>query len=196
MPQLRGRIRLRYLHRHWRTYPWSRAIVHSGSHQRWPAHHTTDSASRLRLESDNPKGCGVRQPNLADTYQSVFRDALFANRVNVVTGGGSGIGRCTAHELACLGATLDCYPQSRQSLRRSLRRHVPLRRMGIEAEVSAAIVFLLSPADTFISGTILQVDGAARTARRHAELPEHDRSPVWNGFHRYSPPPSWQADGD
>jgi citronellol/citronellal dehydrogenase len=37
-------------------------------------------------------------------YQSVFRAQSFAGRTIVVTGGGSGIGRCTAHELASLGA--------------------------------------------------------------------------------------------
>jgi citronellol/citronellal dehydrogenase len=38
------------------------------------------------------------------SYQSIFRDELFAGRTVVITGGGSGIGRCTAHELAALGA--------------------------------------------------------------------------------------------
>ena len=38
------------------------------------------------------------------TYRSVFRPDLFSGQTIVVTGGGSGIGRCTAHELAALGA--------------------------------------------------------------------------------------------
>jgi citronellol/citronellal dehydrogenase len=37
-------------------------------------------------------------------YRSVFHPGLFAGQTIVVTGGGSGIGRCTAHELAALGA--------------------------------------------------------------------------------------------
>lgn len=38
------------------------------------------------------------------SYRSVFRSGLFAGQTHIVTGGGSGIGRCAAHELASLGA--------------------------------------------------------------------------------------------
>jgi len=41
---------------------------------------------------------------MAGSFQSVFRAGLFAGQAGIVTGGGSGIGRCTAHELASLGA--------------------------------------------------------------------------------------------
>ena len=39
-------------------------------------------------------------------YRSIFRPALFEGQLHIVTGGGSGIGRCTAHELTSLGATV------------------------------------------------------------------------------------------
>ena len=40
------------------------------------------------------------------SYRTNFRPDLFAGQVILITGGGSGIGRCTAHELASLGASL------------------------------------------------------------------------------------------
>ena len=39
-------------------------------------------------------------------YQTIFRDDLFAGQIALITGGGTGIGRCIAHELARLGATV------------------------------------------------------------------------------------------
>ena len=41
---------------------------------------------------------------MLSSYRSVFRAGLFAGQVAIVTGGGSGLGRCTAHELTALGA--------------------------------------------------------------------------------------------
>lgn len=37
-------------------------------------------------------------------FDSIFRPGLFEDRTILITGGGTGIGRCTAHELASLGA--------------------------------------------------------------------------------------------
>jgi citronellol/citronellal dehydrogenase len=49
-------------------------------------------------------------------YNSVFRPDLFAGRTIVVTGGGSGLGRCTAHELRSLGARLALVGRTREKL--------------------------------------------------------------------------------
>lgn len=38
------------------------------------------------------------------SYRSIFSKDVFKDQTIIVTGGGSGIGRCTAHELASLGA--------------------------------------------------------------------------------------------
>ncbi|RZI42386.1 SDR family oxidoreductase [Herbaspirillum sp. HC18] len=54
---------------------------------------------------------------------------------------------------------MDAYPPAMAPLLRSAANGVPLKRMAMEAEVSAAIVFLLSEAASFITGTVLRVDG-------------------------------------
>jgi len=72
---------------------------------------------------------------------------------------------------------------------------VPLKRLGTESEVSAAIVFLLSEAAAFISGSCLRVDGAVPNARSNWPLPDHDRSKPYYGFHLESPPEFLRRDG-
>jgi citronellol/citronellal dehydrogenase len=79
---------------------------------------------------------------------------------------------------------LDTYPAAMQSLIQGLPRHVPAARLGTEAEVSAAIVFLLSEAASFISGACLRIDGAAPNARRHWQIASSQPSPEFDGFHR------------
>lgn len=52
------------------------------------------------------------------SYDSVFRPGLFAGRTIIVTGGGSGLGRCTAHELKSLGARLALIGRTMEKLER------------------------------------------------------------------------------
>ncbi len=63
-------------------------------------------------------------------YRSVFRPGLFAGQTVVVTGGGSGIGRCTAHELASLGAHVVLVGRKREKLDRVQEE---LRQDGFES---------------------------------------------------------------
>src|SRR5204863_6927373 len=55
---------------------------------------------------DAYKAFALYAENRMAAYQSVFRAGVFAGQAGIVTGAGSGIGRCTAHELAALGATV------------------------------------------------------------------------------------------
>jgi len=74
------------------------------------------------------------------------------------------------------------YPPEMRAKFQHQQGFVPLKRFGTESEVSAAIVFLLSEAASFISGSCLRVDGAAPNARLDWEMPDHDRSVPYRGF--------------
>lgn len=50
-------------------------------------------------------------------YQSIFRSDLFKGQVGIVTGGGSGIGRCIAHELAALGGRVVLASRNEEKLK-------------------------------------------------------------------------------
>ncbi|MCA9717897.1 MAG: SDR family oxidoreductase [Myxococcales bacterium] len=52
-------------------------------------------------------------------YSTVFRPGLFVGQTIIVTGGGSGIGRCTAHELAALGAHVVLLGRTLEKLERT-----------------------------------------------------------------------------
>lgn len=94
---------------------------------------------------------------------------------------------------------MDHYPPEAGPMLREMRKTVPMGRFGTEAETSAAIVFLLSPAASFISGSVLRVDGArpqvrmgwAQIAAPEAAQ-ERDAVRPFHGFHRAQVPKVFQ----
>jgi len=83
---------------------------------------------------------------------------------------------------------MDNYGPEMRAVIQGLAQHVPMKRLGLEAEVSAAICFLLSPAAAFITGAILPIDGGAPLGNRAFPLQEAARSAVFDGFHRATAP--------
>src|SRR3954451_6985272 len=69
------------------------------------------------------------------SYRSVFRDGLFTGQAGIVTGAGSGIGRCTAHELAALGARVALVGRKKEKLEAVARE---IAQAGGSARVYAA----------------------------------------------------------
>ena len=87
---------------------------------------------------------------------------------------------------------MDTYPEAAKPMIRSLPKHVPLGRIGNEAEVSAAIAFLLSDGASFINGACLRVDGGAPNARRHYPMGPTEAGPAFDGFHRAVTPDTFK----
>jgi citronellol/citronellal dehydrogenase len=110
------------------------------------------------------------------TKTAAYEWAAFGVRVNGVAPGW----------IASSG--MDSYQGAVKAIIPRLREHVPLRRLGTEAEVSAAITFLLSPAAAFITGVTLAIDGGAPLGTAMFPGADHDRSQAFDGFHRSSPP--------
>jgi len=83
-----------------------------------------------------------------------------------------------------LTSGLATYPEELQQRTLNEVRITPPSRLGTESEVSAAVVFLLSPAATYVSGEVMKVDGATSVFKNHmVPLGNHDGTPKWDGFH-------------
>ena len=95
---------------------------------------------------------------------------------------------------------MDHYPPEAAAMLRKMPATVPAGRFGNEAEVSAAVVFLLSPAASFISGTVLRVDGARPQVRMgmgpvaaSAEAQQRGAVRAFDGFSLYQTPKVFQS---
>jgi citronellol/citronellal dehydrogenase len=85
---------------------------------------------------------------------------------------------------AILSSGLAEYPEALQ--RRALDEVsvTPPSRFGTESEISAAVVFLLSPAAAFVSGETMKVDGASSVFKNTmVPVGHHAGTPKWDGFH-------------
>jgi citronellol/citronellal dehydrogenase len=94
---------------------------------------------------------------------------------------------------------MDHYPPEAGPMLREMRKTVPLGRFGNEAETAAAVVFLLSPAASFISGEVVRVDGARPQVRMGwpmqvpgEEVRQRDAVKPFDGFHRAVVPKVFQ----
>lgn len=90
---------------------------------------------------------------------------------------------------------MDHYPPEAGPMLREMAGTVPAGRFGNEAETSAGIVFLLSPAASFVSGSVLRIDGARPQVRlgwgqvaAPADVQGRDAVKPFDGFHRYDMP--------
>jgi citronellol/citronellal dehydrogenase len=83
---------------------------------------------------------------------------------------------------------LDKYEGPVRAMIGKLKDHIPARRLGTEAEVSAVICFLLSPAAAFITGVTLAIDGGAPLGTALYPSPDHEPFPAFDGFHLSAPP--------
>jgi citronellol/citronellal dehydrogenase len=83
---------------------------------------------------------------------------------------------------------LDRYPPEMRERIRALPQKVPLGRIGTESEVSAAIVFLLSPAAAFISGSCIRIDGAVPNVKPNYQLTPRGTTAAFDGFHLAAKP--------
>jgi len=79
---------------------------------------------------------------------------------------------------------LDTYDDAAHERLHKRRLMMPTKRYGTEAEISGMVVFLLTPAASFVTGETIRVDGAVPNMTNAYEVPKHDRSKPYNGFHR------------
>mgnify|MGYP006144588101 FL=1 len=83
---------------------------------------------------------------------------------------------------------MDSYGPAMAPMIRSLKDNLPMKRMGLEAEVSAVICFLLSPGAAFVTGITVAIDGGAPLNSPVMPLAPHRGAPTFDGFHRATTP--------
>jgi len=83
---------------------------------------------------------------------------------------------------------METYPAEFKEVLKKRRHQVPMKRQATEAEISSAIVYLLSDGAAYVTGHTMDVDGGLPLAKENWPVPEHDNCKPFNGFHLYKKP--------
>jgi citronellol/citronellal dehydrogenase len=76
------------------------------------------------------------------------------------------------------------YPEEVQESAVRGAQRIPAARLGTESEVSAAVVYLLSPAAAFTTGQTIAIDGGSSFQKsRLYGITKHEPTSAWKGFH-------------
>ena len=117
---------------------------------------------------------------MAERYQSVFRPGLFEGKTILVTGGGTGLGRCTAHELAALGANVVIAARRAEPLERTAAE---IHEAGGRCETAVLNVRDEKAVDAGVAGLVAKhgrIDGLVNNAGGQFVQPAAQMSP--NGW--------------
>ena len=109
--------------------------------------------------------------------------------------GASGVRVNTVAPGGIASSGFDTYSPEAKAKILDYTRTVPLQRFGTEAETASAIVYLLSPAAAYITGTCVRVDGGTPNARGTWTQVPHQRSQPFQGFHRATLPKLLSGEG-